>query len=203
MGEGPRIPACIACAQVGAETRIYVREACASAGQPTTNTTIMGTVNMAHDHAHDHGHDHDDMRTSKHPAVGPRGRAEPRNWQDRAAGGAAYPRSSPSVCGPARARSSCWCLRWRKACTGSASPRPSSWGLAPPSRLPPSPPSPSAPGARPSALPRPAPGYGTLALARHRSRRRRPGDGVRRVAPRRLYGERADGDVLIAAQKVR
>ncbi len=42
-----------------------------------------------------------------------------------AAGGAALARSSPSACGPVRARSWFWCSRWRRACSGPASPRPS------------------------------------------------------------------------------
>ncbi len=42
-----------------------------------------------------------------------------------AAGSAAWARSSPSACGPVRARSWCWCFRWRRACSGPASPRPS------------------------------------------------------------------------------
>ncbi len=42
-----------------------------------------------------------------------------------AAGSAASARSSPSACGPVRARSWCWCSRWRRACSGPASPRPS------------------------------------------------------------------------------
>ena len=42
-----------------------------------------------------------------------------------AAGNAAWARSSPSACGPVRARSWCWCFRWRRGCSGPASPRPS------------------------------------------------------------------------------
>ena len=42
-----------------------------------------------------------------------------------AAGNAVWVRSSPSACGPVRARSWCWCFRWRRACSGPASPRPS------------------------------------------------------------------------------
>ena len=42
-----------------------------------------------------------------------------------AAGGAASARSSPSASGPVRARSWFWCSRWRRACSGRASPRPS------------------------------------------------------------------------------
>ena len=42
-----------------------------------------------------------------------------------AAGSAVWARSSPSACGPVRARSWCWCFRWRRACSGPASPRPS------------------------------------------------------------------------------
>ncbi len=53
--------------------------------------------------------------------------------------GTACRRSSRSVCGRARAPSSCWCSRWRRGCSGSAPPRPSSWGSAPRSRSPPSP----------------------------------------------------------------
>ena len=42
-----------------------------------------------------------------------------------AAGGAASARSSPSACGPVRARSWCWSFRWRRACSGPALRRPS------------------------------------------------------------------------------
>ena len=42
-----------------------------------------------------------------------------------AAGGAVLARSSPSASGPVRARSWFWCSRWRRACSGPASPRPS------------------------------------------------------------------------------
>ena len=48
-----------------------------------------------------------------------------RNWPDRAAGAAVCRRSSPSDCGPARVRSSSSFSRWRRACSGPASPRPS------------------------------------------------------------------------------
>ena len=42
-----------------------------------------------------------------------------------AAGSAASARSSRWACGPVRARSWFWCSRWRRACSGPASPRPS------------------------------------------------------------------------------
>ena len=42
-----------------------------------------------------------------------------------AVGGAASARSSRSASGRARARSWFWCSRWRKGCSGPASPRPS------------------------------------------------------------------------------
>ena len=42
-----------------------------------------------------------------------------------AAGNAVWARSSPSACAPVRARSWCWCFRWRRACSGPASSRPS------------------------------------------------------------------------------
>ena len=42
-----------------------------------------------------------------------------------AAGGAGLAPSSRWGCGPARARSLCWCFRWRRACSGPASSRPS------------------------------------------------------------------------------
>jgi ABC-type nickel/cobalt efflux system permease component RcnA len=42
-----------------------------------------------------------------------------------AAGSAASAPSSPSACGHARAPSWCWCSRWRRACSGPASPPPS------------------------------------------------------------------------------
>ena len=48
-----------------------------------------------------------------------------RNWPGRAAGAAGLRPSSPSVCGPVPARSSCSCSRWRKACSRPVSPRPS------------------------------------------------------------------------------
>ena len=41
------------------------------------------------------------------------------------AGAAALARSSPSGSAPARARSWCWCSRWRRGCSGPASPPPS------------------------------------------------------------------------------
>ncbi len=46
-------------------------------------------------------------------------------------------------------------------------------------------------------------GYGTLILRGIEVGAAVAGDGVRRAAPHRLYGERADGDVLNEAQKVR
>ena len=39
-----------------------------------------------------------------------------------AAGNAVSARSSPSACGPVRARSWCWCFPWRRACSRPASP---------------------------------------------------------------------------------
>ena len=74
-----------------------------------------------HDHAHhhhDHAHDHDDHAGHSH---GP----TPDQLAGPAAGSAVSRRSSRSVCGPARARSWCWCSRWRRASSGPASRRPS------------------------------------------------------------------------------
>jgi hypothetical protein len=62
-----------------------------------------------------------------------------------AAGGAAWARSSRSGCGRVRGRSWCWYSHWHRACSGPASPRPSSWVSAPRSRLRPSPSSRSPP----------------------------------------------------------
>ena len=47
------------------------------------------------------------------------------NSKVRTGCGAGSRPSSRSVCGRARAPSSCWSSRWRRACSGSASPRPS------------------------------------------------------------------------------
>ena len=55
-----------------------------------------------------------------------------------AAGGAGSVPSSPSACAPVRARSWCWCSRWRRACSGLALPPLSRWVSAPPSPLRPS-----------------------------------------------------------------
>ena len=97
-----------------------------------------------HDHGHDHDHDHahhdhapsrswprsrpssitTTITITARPGAMPTGRSR-RNWPGRAAGSAASRRSSRSACGPARAPSSCWCSRWRRACSGPASPRPS------------------------------------------------------------------------------
>ena len=48
-----------------------------------------------------------------------------RNWRGQGVGGAGSRRSSPSDCGRARERSSSSYSRWRRACSGQASPRPS------------------------------------------------------------------------------
>ena len=86
-----------------------------------------------HDHGHDHGH-HDHHHHHDHgqtTATFTMSIAAIRMGRRRtsspvpAAGGAAWERSSPSACDPARARSWCWCFRWRRACSGPASPRPS------------------------------------------------------------------------------
>ena len=82
-----------------------------------------------HDHAH-HGHDHGiiitttTIMTTARPGAMPTARSR-RSWPGRAAGSAASPPSSRSACGPARAPSSFSCSRWRRACSGPASPRPS------------------------------------------------------------------------------
>ena len=46
-----------------------------------------------------------------------------RNSPDRTAGGAAYRQSWPLACGRVRGRSSCSSSRWRRGCSGPASPR--------------------------------------------------------------------------------
>ena len=79
-----------------------------------------------HGHAH-HGHDHQattTTTTTHRPGAMPTGRSR-KSWPGRAAGSAASRRSSRWDCGPARARSSCSYSRWRRACSGPASPRPS------------------------------------------------------------------------------
>src|SRR5665213_2147875 len=86
----------------------------------------------AHDHAHhDHHHDHDHHRHDHRDHDD-----EAHDWGHPHAPanigcGAGWPPLSPSVCGHARAPSLFWCLRWRKGCSGSALPPPSSWGSAP------------------------------------------------------------------------
>ena len=90
-----------------------------------------------HDHAghgHDHHHhehapcDHAEATITHHVhdehcghSHGPGARA---NWPVPAAGGAGLARFSRWACGPVRARSWCWCSRWRRGCSGPVSPRP-------------------------------------------------------------------------------
>ena len=89
-------------------------------------------------HHHDHGQDHGimttvitTMTTIMATAMFMTSIAAIRTDRRRinspapAAGSAASERSSRSACGPVRARSWCWCFRWRRACSGPASPRPS------------------------------------------------------------------------------
>ena len=97
----------------------------------TITSTIITTTTAMH-----HGHDHarpsrttttiiTTTRTSTpRPGAMRTGRSR-RSWPGRAAGGAACRRSSQWACGRARARSWCWCSRWRRACCGPASLRPS------------------------------------------------------------------------------
>ena len=84
-----------------------------------------------HDHGHDQGHHPDHHRHVMLTAMFMTSIAAIRTDRRRinspapAAGSAAWARSSPWACGPARARSWCWCSRWRRACSGPALPRPS------------------------------------------------------------------------------
>ncbi len=95
-------------------------------------------------HDHKHGHHHQTIttttttmittsimattiiitRTTPRPGAMPMGRSRT-TWPGRAAGDVAFRRSSRSACGRARARSWCWCSRWRKACFGPGLRRPS------------------------------------------------------------------------------
>ena len=69
----------------------------------------------------DHDHDEDEAHAWGHAHA-----PEPSELDRHALAAArARRRSSRWVCGPARAPSSCWCSRWRRGCSGSASPRPS------------------------------------------------------------------------------
>ena len=88
----------------------------------------------AHHHDHDHGHDHrhhDHAHGHDHATMSMTSIAatpmvpSPPSSPAPAAGGAALARSLPSASGPVRARSWCWCSRWRRDCSGPASPRPS------------------------------------------------------------------------------
>ena len=78
-------------------------------------------AHACHGHDHDHDHDHGDEAHAWGHAHAP----EPSELTASIGCGAGCRPSSRSVCGPARAPSSCWCSRWRRACSGSASPRPS------------------------------------------------------------------------------
>ena len=77
-------------------------------GMPTRTATTMTTI----------------MRKKPRPGAMRMGRNH-RTSPAAIGCGAAWRRSSRSDCGRARARSSCWCSRWRRGCSGSASPRPS------------------------------------------------------------------------------
>ena len=103
---------------------------------------------------------------------GTRMRPSPRSSPAPADGSAGSPRSSPSACGRAPGPSWCWCLRWRRGCSGPAWFRPSSWGSAPPSPSPPSPPSPSSRNPGPSASPIPVPAMACWRCAASRPARR-------------------------------
>jgi ABC-type nickel/cobalt efflux system permease component RcnA len=109
-----------------------------------TRAPVPAMAGAAHHHGHDHGHAHAHEHhhdiimmitpttitimipaTSMTSIVAIR-MARPRaSWPAPAAGGAALARSWPSASGRARAPSWCWCSRWRRGCSGPASPRPS------------------------------------------------------------------------------
>ena len=102
---------------------------------------LRGRAHEHHDHhRHDHGHAHDHgiiitatimttamiaiIMVKKKPPPGATPTRRSRVSSPANIGcGAAWRRSSRSDCGRARAPSSCWCSRWRKGCSGSASPR--------------------------------------------------------------------------------
>jgi nickel/cobalt exporter len=95
------------------------------------------------DHDHDHGHHQDGEGHALHhahdddaSAWGMRTRPSRRSLPAREDGNEGCPRSWPSACGRVRGRSWCSSSRWRRDCSGRASPRPSSWESEPPSRLP-------------------------------------------------------------------
>jgi ABC-type nickel/cobalt efflux system permease component RcnA len=115
------------------------------ARQPPLAPAMALAAVVPHDHAghgHDHHHHHHSMLTRMSPItimitittatiISTTSIAaipmvlRPASLPAPAAGAAGSVRFSPSVSGPVRGRSSCWCSPWHKGCSGPALPRPS------------------------------------------------------------------------------
>ena len=91
----------------------------------------MAAAHHHHGHHHHDHHHHDHSRpwhmtTTSMTSIAATPTARRRTSSPApAAGSVVSARSSPSACGPVRARSWCWCSHSRKGCSGPASPRPS------------------------------------------------------------------------------
>ena len=121
VGQGPLVPAVAAGAAARRRPRSRARPChdhaqCSAHASCARSRPRPRAWSSRH---HDHG-------AEEAPAWGHAHGARTAGTQRHRIGSAAgCRRSSPSACARVRARSSCWFSRWRRACSGSASPRPS------------------------------------------------------------------------------